>query len=324
MSLVASAKQRLKGYVKRLLGREPARGPEQLRNKHLWSIGVYSGRSPLDLAPDVRYKNPVITRDHVTDVSAGFVADPFLIRSGDVWHMFFEVFNLRGRRGEVGVATSRDLSNWNYHQIVLAEPFHLSYPFVFEWMGEHYMIPETHQTRTIRLYRAEVFPTKWAFVHTLMSGTRYADTTVFRHDDRWWLFTETNPEAKHDTLRLFHADDLFGQWTEHPASPIVMGDPHTARPGGSVVSTPAGLIRYAQDCAPRYGLSVNAFEITTLTTTDYAEVPVQRNPVLSASGDGWNAAGMHHVDPHELASGRWIAAVDGWYAATAAHVTRGS
>jgi len=27
---------------------------------------------------------------------------------------------------------------------------------------------------------------------------------------------------------------------------------------------------------------------------------------------GWNAGGMHHVDPLPLADGRWLAAVDGW------------
>jgi hypothetical protein len=285
---------------------------------------MYSGSSPIDLRPDPRFPNPVISRDDVTDVSAGFVADPFLLGVGGVWHMFFEVYNLSGRRGEIGVSTSRDLAKWTYSQIVLAEPFHLSYPFVFEWNGEHYMIPETHQTRSIRLYKAKEFPTRWAFVHTLMSGTRYADTTLVRHEGTWWMFTETNREVKHDILRLFYADDLLGAWTEHPASPVVSGNPHTARPGGRVVSAAGRLIRYAQDCSPKYGISVNAFEITTLTKADYAEVPVTGNPLLTGSGSGWNAAGMHHVDAQEIGAGQWIAAVDGWYAATAAEVTRRS
>jgi len=44
------------------------------------------------------------------------------------------------------------------------------------------------------------------------------------------------------------------------------------------------------------------------------------NPILRASGAGWNAAGMHHLDAHEVASGRWVAAVDGWFAATSTQV----
>jgi hypothetical protein len=308
--------------VKRFLGRllRMSRSEPQAANKALWSIGVLSGRSPLALGPDEAITNPVITRAEVTDVPASFVADPFLLREHGVWHMFFEVLNRRNGRGEIGLATSDDLARWRYERIVLAEPFHLSYPQVFEWMGAHYMVPETHQTRTIRLYRAEPFPTKWRLVHTLMSGRAFADATLFQHDGRWWLFTETSLPRKHDTLRLYHADDLFGAWTEHPASPIVERDAHSARPAGSVVRVGGGLVRFTQDCAPRYGLRVNAFEITTLTTTEYSERPVSANPILrgSSASTEWNATRMHHVDAHEIDGGRWIAAVDGARDVTAA------
>jgi hypothetical protein len=70
----SSARQRVKGYVKRLLGIQPPPAPEQPKNKHLWSVGIYSGSSPLDLKPDTRFSNPVFTRDQVTDVSSAFVA----------------------------------------------------------------------------------------------------------------------------------------------------------------------------------------------------------------------------------------------------------
>jgi hypothetical protein len=320
----STARQRVKGIVKRLLGIKPPPAPEQPRNKHLWSVGIYSGTSPLDLKPDARFSNPVFTRDQVTDVASAFVADPFLLKKDDLWHMFFEVFNRRTWLGEIAYATSRDLATWTYGKVVLAEPFHVSYPFVFEWMGEYYMVPETHKTRTIRLYKAEEFPTKWALVHTLMSGQRFADATLFRHDDRWWLFTETSAVMKHDTLRLYYADDLMGKWTEHPASPIVEGNAHSARPGGAVVRDGDRLIRYAQDCVPRYGIAINAYVISKLTLTEYEEEPFAGNPMLSASGSGWNESGMHHVSAHQVEPGRWIASVDGWYAATASYVKNGA
>jgi hypothetical protein len=114
-------------------------------------------------------------------------------------------------------------------------------------------------------------------------------------------------------LRLFSAERLSGPWREHPASPIIRGDPHLARPGGRVVSDGRRLIRYSQDCHPFYGLAVRAFEITELTTTTYREVLTSSKPILKASGRGWNRCGMHHIDPHCLAPGRWLACVDGWF-----------
>lgn len=313
--------RRLKQVVKKLLGLSSAPPPPPPPARFaLWSIGLFTGASPLALGPDAYIANPIITRDSVTDVSASFVADPFLIHADGTWNLFFEVLNRANGRGEIGLATSTDLASWKYERIVLAEPFHLSFPYVFEWRGERYMVPESHQASAVRLYRADPFPGTWTHVHTLLSGERYSDTALFRHDDRWWLFTQTSPQGKHDNLRLFFADDLFGAWSEHPASPIVNGDPHTARPGGRVLSYGGGLLRFAQDCAPRYGLGVLAFEITTLTPTDYAERPAGPTPVLGGSSTGWNAARMHHVDAHPAEPGRWIAAVDGAYNTTMANI----
>jgi hypothetical protein len=311
--------RRLTQVVKKLLGASPP-PPAPPARFALWSIGVYTGASPLALGPDERIANPVITRESVTDAAVSFVADPFMMLADGTWHLFFEVLNRSSGRGEIALATSTDLARWRYERIVLAEPFHLSYPFVFEWQGARYMVPESHEAESIRLYKADPFPGRWRHEHTLMSGERFSDTTLFRHDGRWWLFTQTSPEGKHDNLRLYFADDLFGPWTEHPASPVVDGDPHSARPAGRVVASPAGFFRFAQDCAPRYGLNVLAFEITTLTTTEYTERPASDAPILGGSSTGWNAARMHHVDAHLVEPNRWVAAVDGAFNTTSANI----
>jgi hypothetical protein len=311
--------RRLAHVIKKLLRVTPPPPPPQPARHALWSIGIFTGSSPLALGPDGRITNPVITRESITDVPASFVADPFLIRVGETWHLFVEVLNRASGRGEIGLATSGDLARWQYQRIVLAEPIHLSYPFVFEWEGARYMVPESHQAQSIRLYRADPFPSEWKHVHTLLDGQQFCDTTLFRHDERWWLFTTTNCN-KHDNLRLFFADDLFGVWTEHPASPIVDGDPRTARPAGRVVPFGGGFLRFAQDCATLYGLHVTAYEITTLTTSAYVERPVSASPILKGSTTGWNAARMHHVDAHQLGVEQWVAAVDGAFNTTRADI----
>src|SRR5205823_6417872 len=151
----------------------------------VWSIGIYSGRSPFDLAPR-QSRNPVLTREAVSDVAASFVADPFMLDVNNVRYMFFEVMNWRANKGEIGLATSEDGLKWIYRQIVLAEPFHLSYPYVFEWMNQYYMIPESYQAGSIRLYKASRFPSQWVCVGSLLSGPHFVDPSIFRYEDRWW------------------------------------------------------------------------------------------------------------------------------------------
>ncbi len=76
----------------------------------MWSIGIYTGASPFDLQPSAEIRNPVLTRESITDAKASFVADPFMIRG----HMFFEVLNHESNKGEIGLATSSDGRGWKY------------------------------------------------------------------------------------------------------------------------------------------------------------------------------------------------------------------
>lgn len=280
--------------------------------QHLWSIGLYTGPSPYRLSSFPHIRNPILTRDQVSDVRALFVADPFMFYQGDAWHMFFEVYNYDAGKGEIGYATSRDGLSWTYEQIVLREPFHLSYPYVFEAGGRCYMIPETHQAGSVMLYEAEEFPYVWACTDVLLRGHRFSDSSLFRYADLWWLFSETSADLRHDTLRLYFSSALRGPWQEHPDSPIIHGNPHISRPAGRVIMWEDRPVRFAQDCFPIYGTRVQAFQITELSTSRYREVALSKNSILGPGYRDWNVGGMHHIDAHELSSWKWLAVVDGW------------
>lgn len=273
----------------------------------MWSIGIYTGSSPYDLSAPAQVHNPVLTSASVSDIPASFVADPFMIHANS-WFMFFEVMHRSGK-GVIGLAQSDNGVEWNYERIVLEENFHLSYPYVFEWQHEYYMIPETLGANGVYLYKANDFPFRWSLTARLIEG-RCADPSLVRFNDLWWLFLCSTP-YQHDTLRLYFAEHLTGPWREHPQSPLVKADVTRARPAGRILALNGKLVRFAQVCVPRYGSRVRAFDILELTTSSYAEVENAANPVLQPSGSGWNASCMHHVDAHQQPDGSWIACVDG-------------
>ena len=275
----------------------------------MWSIGIYTGESPFQLRAPANVTNPVLTAADVTDVRAEFAADPFMLHANGHWHMFLEVLDRETKLGVIALATSDDGFTWSYQRVVLTEPFHLSYPYVFEWQGDYFMIPETLGASAICLYKADVFPHRWSLHRKLIEGT-HADPSIVRFDDLWWMFTCTEPYG-HNILRLYFARDLEGPWKQHPRSPIVANDLSRARPAGRILSLNTGLIRFAQDCVPSYGTGVRAFEINELTRETFVEREHSDSPVLSPAGAGWNAMGMHHVDAHQLDQNNWIACVDG-------------
>ena len=273
----------------------------------MWSIGIYSGASPYQLAP--AKLNPVLRNTDVTDIPAEFVADPFMILRNGRWHMFFEAMNRETGKGEIALAVSDDAFSWNYQQSVIKEPFHLSYPYVFEWQDEYYMVPETLGAGAVCLYKADDFPARWSRQGKLIDGS-HADPSILRFDDLWWLFTCSTP-FQHDVLRLYFARDLDGPWKEHPRSPIVRKDKCRARPAGRMLQLDDRVIRFAQDCVPQYGTRVRAFEISELTREHYLEVE-RKDPILTPGKHGWNESGMHHIDAQRNGDGAWIACVDGF------------
>jgi hypothetical protein len=274
-----------------------------------WSIGIYAGPSLQALASHPDAHNPVLTRHDVTDIPAGFLADPFLAPVDNGWLMFMEVMNAETGRGEIGLARSRDGVEWSYEGVVLREPFHLSYPYVFEADGRHYMVPETLDAGAVCLYVGDPFPTKWRRLAEMIPG-QFADPSIFAYGGRWWLLCCGNPHG-HDMLNLFSAPTLEGAWVEHVASPLIEKDKQSARPAGRVLICDGRPVRFAQDCAMRYGTAVHGFRVTDLGTTTYAECPLQDAVILGPGEESWNRIGMHHLDPHQLRNGEWLACVDG-------------
>ena len=271
------------------------------------SIGIYLSESnePINFSGE-HVNNPVLTKSNILDAQAEKIADPFLIYENGTFYMFFEIYRSIVFKGDIGLAESNDGTNWTYKQIVLDESFHLSYPCVFNYNNEYYMIPETAETHSIRLYKAHDFPYNWSFVKTLINGRDFVDSTIFYYNNTWWLFTETINDY---SLHLYFSDSPLDNWVEHPHSPIISQDANISRPGGNVIVYNNQIFRYAQDDYPSYGNQVWAFEITELTKKDYHEKRIGDTPILKGY-DNWNELGMHQISICKI-NNKWIAAVDG-------------
>ncbi len=279
-----------------------------------WSISIYEGQSFCNLKPTSVVQNPVLSRRDVSDAVAVFVADPFMIRGQDNWLMFFEIFNQQQNKGELAFARSQDGYNWNYQHKILAEDFHLSYPYVFESDSNWYMIPESCEANSIRLYQAKKFPGTWEFIKEILVGKRFVDASIINFNGIWWLFVGVEPPngTACNELRLYSADHLLDDWIEHSMSPIVSNNQEISRPAGRMRQLDDRLIRFTQDCGVAYGYNVQAIQIEVLTKTEYreAKIPTDQHYLFELGTMSCNNLGMHHLDFIMLQDDRCIACVD--------------
>jgi hypothetical protein len=293
------------GFLTSGLGQQ-AVAPETTGPPSLWTIGIYTGSSPLQLTPPGNVRNPILRGRDVNDLKVDTLAHPFMIVEASHYYLFFTAKDHKTDKSGIGLAESRNGIDWEYKRIVVHESFTLAHPFVFKWQNEYYMIPEAHTEKFVRLYRATQFPNQWQYEKDLFTGDTFISPTLVRYKDMWWMFIG---RSGNETLRLFYASDFKGPWTEHPLSPVVKNNLKTARPAGRPFVLDGKLYRLGQDCYPTYGSQVHAFQITDISPTTYSETMVE-TPLVKASSKGWNAEAMHHIDAHEIAKDRWIAVVD--------------
>lgn len=233
----------------------------------IWRIGVV--RAPI-AAVAAAGLAAASTRWLTQRQAFAFLADPFgLWRDGRLF-VFAEAYDYRTRHGVIDVLEfDADLALLG-RRTVLREPWHLSYPYVFEASGEVWMAPEAHRSGGFTLYRAVRWPDVWQPVVRLALDTPAIDPTVFRHGGLWWLaYAPAGPQAfKQGRLHLAFAEALEGPWHTHPGNPVRV-DRSSSRPGGTPFVQDGVLTLPVQDCGRTYGGAVRPLHIETLTPTQF-------------------------------------------------------
>lgn len=231
-----------------------------------------------------------------------FWADPFLFEEAGTTWLFYEGFDDAEGRGHLAVGRLEADSLVPVGRVMDAA-HHLSFPFVFRWGDEILMIPETHQSRRVEVWRATAFPLGWERVATGLEGLAAVDTVVFERNGQWWLLTNICRDSFGDFCAELHAymidSPMLDGLRPHPLNPVVI-DTRTARGAGRVLEVGGRLIRASQNNSHGvYGYGLNLMEIEALGPTEYRERVLRQITPETLPG----IAGCHHID---FGGGRFV------------------
>lgn len=205
-----------------------------------------------------------------------FWADPFVIYKDQKHHIFFEEFLNSQNKGHLSVMIVDNDGNYTKPVKILECDYHLSYPSIFEFQNEWYMIHGTiHNSKSyVELFKCNNFPFQWKHDRKLIIDIPLVDTTMFFYNNKWWIFAcsaENNGTSRSEELMLFYSDNpLSANWIPHPLNPIV-SDIRNARPAGKIFEMNNKIIRPAQNCFQVYGNGFSFNEIIKLNETEYEE-----------------------------------------------------
>jgi hypothetical protein len=201
-----------------------------------------------------------------------FFADPFPVVWGDRTFLFFEDFDHRIGKGRISAINFGSSGPTGKVFPVLEQPWHLSFPFIFENGGSLWMLPESSQNRTVSLYRADSFPSRWVKEIDLLTGIEASDSVIVPIDGVLWMFTTIpgSDSRRSDALCLFYSRSLFGPWLPHAGNPVLI-DGKSARSAGPTSVRNGVLCRPIQDCEHRYGAGLGLAEITRLDSSGFEQ-----------------------------------------------------
>lgn len=240
-------------------------------------------------------------------------ADPFLFVHNDVLYLFYEQKDIK-TFGVLMMTSTSDLKYWSKPVCVLSEPYHLSFPWVFEHDGVVYMLPETGACRKVKLYKASNDQlTKFEECNVLLTepddrevSMHYGDSCIWEKEGVFYLFTQIQYEDRINTLELYTSKSLQGPYRPHPMSPI-QHNQKLGRNAGCIMKLNNRLYRFSQDCTDFYGDNVHVSQIDSLTPIDYSEQVIHEN-ILPLDMDFYSEGG-HQFNAVQF-QGKWIVATD--------------
>ena len=253
--------------LSRMVTKYAASKVEAALNSDQWALAYRFRSGPSDSNNTLyRFKNLVPPKDR-------FWADPFAIKSGENYYVFIEEYPYQTAKGHISVIELDRKGVVSGPRKVLERDYHLSYPFVFMWNGEYYMVPESAANKTVELYRAKTFPFVWELEKVLMTDVRAKDATLAEIDGTWWMFVSISEQSIPDELYLFSALSPLGPWTPHKRNPV-KSDVRGSRPAGALFEWNGEVYRPAQDSSGRYGYAISINRVTQLDHEGFREEQV--------------------------------------------------
>ena len=287
--------RRLAGFVLRAASRGVGRMTRRAIGREQWFIAI---RKTLDRDSHLRFENFRVIRP----AADRLYADPFVVEKDGHTYIFFEELVFAEQKGKISCLEIDESGVACEPRVVVQGSSHLSYPFVFEWNGAMYMMPEMAASGRSEVYRAVQFPWRWELERVVFENARLYDPTICQIDSKFWLFASGVEQDAYcnSQLHLFFADSPLGPWTPHPQNPVVF-DVRRARPAGQLFRWRGELIRPGQDCSSTYGRAIALNRIDVISERSYRETPV------STLGPEWMRGNM---GAHTLSWSQQFQAVD--------------
>ena len=221
------------------------------------------------------------TEVSIDDKGMYWFADPFVFEKDGVTYIFYEAFDLVQQKGLIGYSIFNQMTGEGSDPtIIINEPYHLSFPNIFEYKGDIYIMPESCEDYTLHLYKAIHFPNEWERVYDVLPDAFVCDSIFIEKKKEQYLLTN---ELCHHTPNGTYPSCWLKNYLYKVDGIKVLDDgikvgegEYGTRNAGKSFEENGKLYRIGQDCRFKsYGRGMVLFEVQSLS------------PYLETQIDAW-------------------------------------
>ncbi|WP_300438501.1 hypothetical protein [Christiangramia sp.] len=254
-----------------------------------WSIGFRTIDTPLQkIFPSERNIISHDSLNRITSSSTRFLADPFLFYEDGIYYLFFEHQEEEGP-AKIALFQSPDGLNYSYKGNVIEESFHLSFPQIFKYKQDYYILPESAAINQVILYKAVNFPLEWKITDTLIKNIKLKDPAILM-SDTINLITGIDENWNQ---QIFRSDSLFGKWDKDASFKIKKGN--EIRPAGNFFEVNGEWFIPFQNNKEGYGTGVSLYKLR-----EKKFEKVLSNQLYKSDSIKWFGRGMHHLNMNKI------------------------
>jgi hypothetical protein len=224
----------------------------------------------------INFNKKKITKIH--NPKNRWFADPFVIKQNKFHYIFFEDYNLINKKGSISCIKVDKQNKVKHYNEIIKEKFHLSFPFIFKYNKNYFMIPEARESRSIRLYKCSKFPNKWKFFKKIMSHIDYVDPIIFKWKNSWILtFSKAKNEFLYNKLCVYTSKNpLSTNWKPLSSNPVIVSDIF-GRNAGLIQESNKKIYRIGQAYLPgNYGAFISVNKILNISEKKYQEKKIKK------------------------------------------------
>ncbi len=193
-------------------------------------------------------------------------ADPFICTHDEKDYLFVELMDLCHVYGQIAVAPIENGQIGDF-KVVISEPFHMSFPNIFQWNGTWFMLPEVYMSGEVRLYECLDFPYRWRLKKILLNDVELVDHALYPKENGFFMISHDIKNRDNKFNRAFELNmqnltvreiKLSGVWCRE-------------RPGSTFFTKDDQYYHCVQDCNEAYGHHMHLWQVDEFSMERFQE-----------------------------------------------------